>query len=126
VAIRGRPTTSPNVRVIVEINQPEFVAKIPEGLHRTVEGDLDFERYRAFDYQIEEFEFDRVVLTFAGRPGDRYARLRNLAQAGVWNARDMIPDALARYQQLVAESGLDPRQRAELLEVFQRRRPFLK
>jgi hypothetical protein len=70
-----------------------------------------------------EFEFDRAILTLAGRPGDRYARLRNLASARVWSG---MPDARVRYQQLVATSGLDDRQRANLIEEFQQRHPASK
>jgi hypothetical protein len=124
VAVRGRTTDSRDVPVIAESNKQQFVAKIPDTLYRTSEGDLDFREWGVtISRDIVDFEFDRAVLTLARRSGDRSARLRNLARYKNWG---VIPDARTRYRQLVGESGLGTRERTELLEQFQQLFPYLK
>ena len=124
VAVRGRATGSSAVPVIAESHEYEFVVNLPASLPRTPQGDLDFQnRDVKLMGMIAEFECDRAILTLANRSADRLARLRNLGQCRSWAG---MSDGRARYQRLVDESGLGARERADLIEEFQRSHPLLK
>jgi hypothetical protein len=137
LAVRGRATGSPEVPVIAEANQYQFVVTIRDDLPRTAQGDLDVRKTVVANpgadaaaiaaaqalVRIVEFECDRAVLTLTARPGDRAERLRNLAGCRMWRG---MPDGLTRFRQLVAESGLAVGDQERLLAEFQQLHPSLK
>jgi len=64
--------------VVAETNRSQYVVRIPQGVTRTSDGDVDFQRSDGIG-PFEDFEFDRVLLTVPKIPvAQRVSRLRNL------------------------------------------------